>query len=395
MKTQCHKEFIRVYYCPIWIGARYILSQLQLHGYHTKHVKSLQFISPWDTINLLSNTDNPIQRLFKLSYHIRHKRESLIILLFGFFISTILLFAPENFGGFGDEPLFGYSSIRRPFIQLVIGFLVILMAGTKWIRSLHRSGRCWVAKSRLSLIVGLSFLCAFILSPLALLIVIYVRIFNPGKFFKSGIQVFLNISSPYSSYLLFFSLDWPLPTVPTATCPFLFVLSLFLLGDLLTLSYTHEALSQRVRILGVTDSNATQLASSKSEKYRLIMRPSAIGITEADMSSKTFYVANQDQFTRQGGPWESQISMDQPTVTASFIGQPQSRIHGDGISSNSSSGTLPTFWRSAATDPVALDIHEQLLQIGDIIVVETGQRFPVDGIVLERTVSKMMMDSIQ
>lgn len=40
------------------------------------------------------------------------------------------------------------------------------------------------------------------------------------------------------------------------------------------------------------------------------------------------------------------------------------------------------------TDTIAskdsIEVHRELLQIGDIIVVKTGQKSPVDGVVLEK-----------
>lgn len=133
-------------------------------------------------------------------------------------------------------------------------------------------------------------------------------------------------------------------------------LCFFLIGDFLTFSYAHEALSDRISVLGSGVSKGL-VTSSDSETYRLFLRPATLSLETIDENLKAFFVVDPLQFIRKSGIWQSQLTIDPAPYQ---------------------------LW--STSDPVALELHQQLLQIGDVIVVETGQRIPVDGILLEQTV---------
>lgn len=182
----------------------------------------------------------------------------------------------------------------------------------------------------------------------------------------------------------YYSSDCVVPTVPTTTCSVLLLLSIFLCGDIMSISCSHEALSTRVRVLGsgVAGSGADFMSQSfHSQKYRLIIRPEALNLEGIDSNSKSFFLDDHSQFIRQCGAWELQTTINQPTGDSQNATNQQQCSYQQTKCFNSGTNS-----DSRISDPVAIDVHQQLLQIDDVILVEKGQKFPVDGIVLEKAV---------
>lgn len=185
MRVEFRKEFLRVHYDPVWIGARFILSQLQTLGYRTKHCQSLQLSSPFDLANrfpttVLNSSDGPAQQLLKLATDIETKKRNSIVASLGLLFSLVLLYCPDEFGGLGNEAILGRHDIRRPLLQLILGVSILSFCGRQWIDPLCRSWHNWFGYE-LSSLVGTLLCCNLTLSFLALLVVTVFRLYDLGK----------------------------------------------------------------------------------------------------------------------------------------------------------------------------------------------------------------------
>lgn len=126
-----------------------------------------------------------LQRLYKLSEEIRQTRWHLCIAGCGLLLSCLFLFAPKNFAGLGDEPIFAYHNLRRPLLQFVIVVCALIAIKGEWLSPImfwkdFRKTETTSNSNNISLMVAKSIRWGLALAALMLFIVLVANVFDEG-----------------------------------------------------------------------------------------------------------------------------------------------------------------------------------------------------------------------